>query len=117
MTSIGPGAFMDCSSLTSVEIPSSVTSIGAEAFLFCSSLTSVEIPASVTSIGCKAFYLCPKLTSVTFGDTTGWYVTSSSTDAKNKTGGTAVTVSATDLAANARSVEYTHYYYYWYKLD
>ena len=117
VTSIGPGAFMDCSRLTSVEIPSSVTSIGAEAFLFCSSLTSVEIPASVTSIGCKAFYLCPKLTSVTFGDTTGWYVTSSSTDAKNKTGGTAVTVSATDLAANARSVEYTYYYYYWYKVD
>ena len=117
VTSIGSGVFRDCSGLTSVEIPSSVTSIGAEAFLFCSSLTSVEIPASVTSIGCKAFYLCPKLTSVTFGDTTGWYVTSSSTDAKNKTGGTAVTVSATDLAANARSVEYTHYYYYWYKLD
>ncbi len=66
VTSIGASAFCYCSSLTSVEIPNSVTSIGASAFYGCSSLTSVEIPNSVTSIGDYAFYSCSSLTSVEF---------------------------------------------------
>ena len=37
-------AFSDCSSLTSINIPSSVTSIGDWAFNGCSSLTSIIIP-------------------------------------------------------------------------
>ena len=41
--SIGSSAFYDCSSLTSVEIPNSVTSIGTYAFSGCTGLTSVNI--------------------------------------------------------------------------
>ena len=58
---IPSAAFSDCSSLTSIEIPSSVTSIGDGAFYGCSSLTSIEIPSSVTSIGEGVFADCSLL--------------------------------------------------------
>ena len=64
VTSIGKGAFSECSALTSITIPNCVTSIGDWAFYGCSGLTSVTIPNSVTSIGDSAFSGCSGLTSV-----------------------------------------------------
>lgn len=52
---IGNSAFLFCSSLTSINIPSSVTNIGDLAFEGCSSLISVNISNSVTNIGDLAF--------------------------------------------------------------
>ena len=64
VTSIGNEAFSWCESLTSINIPESVTSIGNEAFSWCESLTSIIIPKSVTSIGNEAFSWCESLTSI-----------------------------------------------------
>ena len=61
---IGERAFIDCSSLTCVNIPNSVVIIGERAFARCSSLTSINIPSSVTSIGERAFSGCRSLTNV-----------------------------------------------------
>ena len=68
VTSIGDRAFYHCASLTSIDIPNSVTSIGTSAFAVCVNLTSIDIPDSVTSIGGGAFYNCNSLTSVTIGN-------------------------------------------------
>ena len=64
VTEIGKRAFRGCKSLSSVVIPSSVTEIGERAFDGCKSLSSVEIPPSVTKIGKEAFYGCLSLSSV-----------------------------------------------------
>jgi hypothetical protein len=63
VTSIGNGAFYQCTNLNSVTIPGSVTSIGHGAFAFCGSLTSVTIPDSITNIGAFTFYACSNLAS------------------------------------------------------
>ncbi len=68
VTSIGEGAFSNCS-FTNVTIPNSVTYIGSSAFAYCSSLTEITIPDSVTSIGDKDVFLqCENVKSVTIGN-------------------------------------------------
>jgi hypothetical protein len=68
VTNIGDLAFFQCSALTSVTIGNRVTTIGNLAFFRCSGLTSVTIPGSVTAIGLEAFYTCSALTSITLSD-------------------------------------------------
>ena len=61
---IGEYAFADCSSLTSVTIPNSVTGIENNAFYRCHGLTDITIGNSVTSIGNNAFDNCSGLESI-----------------------------------------------------
>ena len=64
VTSIGSGAFANCTSLTGVTIPDSINGIGVHAFHECTNLTNVTIPNSVTSIGAWAFHNCANLRRV-----------------------------------------------------
>lgn len=65
VTSIGHGAFFGCSGLRSITIPDGITSIEGQTFQRCSGLTSIIIPNSVTSIDWYAFCGCSSLTSIT----------------------------------------------------
>ena len=64
VTNIGDYALMGCKSLTNINIPNSVTNIGHAAFAFCRSLTNINIPNNVTNIGEGAFYFCKSLTNI-----------------------------------------------------
>lgn len=68
VNSIGDRAFARCVGLISVNIPNSVVSVGDGAFDNCRSLLNVIIPDSVTTIGDRAFYNCKTLTSMDIPD-------------------------------------------------
>ena len=53
--SIGECTFTDCTALTSVKLPSSLTSIGNSAFKGCTALKALDVPASVKFIGMDTF--------------------------------------------------------------
>lgn len=112
-----PGSFEGCVNLEYIKLPHRLERIPDNMFRSCSSLKGIIIPSTVKSIGKNAFDGCIGLTSVTFEDTNYWYYTSSLENAANKTGGTEVSVSDTDFAANATLVRSTYRKYYWYKVD
>jgi len=64
VTQLQTGAFCDCTHVTSVTLPDTITEIPDDAFHGCSKMTTVHIPSAVTSIGYAAFQGCTKLTSV-----------------------------------------------------
>ena len=64
ITSINDDTFRGCSGLTSLNLPAGITEIGEGAFSDCCGLTSLNLPAGITSIGCEAFYCCSGLTSI-----------------------------------------------------
>ncbi len=62
-------AFADCTNLTTVRIPSSMTYLSAQMFKGCSGLQRVELPAGLVNVGMGAFDGCAALTDVYFGGT------------------------------------------------
>ena len=110
ITAIESFTFTGCSSLTSIIIPEEVARIEGNAFSSCTSLTSIIIPENVTEIGSYAFNGCTSLTEVEFKNTSGWFVSKSST----ATSGTSISesnLSNTTTAATYLKSTYTRYYW------
>ena len=63
MTKLADSVFIGCSSLTTVNIPKSLTSVGSYA-LSGTAIESIVLPETVTELGDGAFSRCTKLTSV-----------------------------------------------------
>ncbi len=61
-------SFGNCASLTSIELPDSVTELGTFTFMGCGKLTSVTLPSGLTAIPEGAFAACAELESVTLSD-------------------------------------------------
>ena len=64
VTKINDQAFLDCQSLQQIVLPNSVTSIGYNAFGLCKSLKRINIPNSVTSQGPAVFHKCISLQQI-----------------------------------------------------
>lgn len=113
LTQLYESAFMNCSKITEVTIPGSLETIPKSAFYSCSNLETVNMQEGVKTLGSQAFAYCIKISEVTipesvdcilasfysislpkitFMDTTTWYEVGSEADAKNKTGGSQITV-------------------------
>lgn len=67
VNSIGSNAFMNCTNLTSVTLPSQLDRISSYAFKGCTALTSITVPNRVTNIGIEAFANCTSLKTVILG--------------------------------------------------
>ncbi|MGN0813805.1 MAG: leucine-rich repeat protein [Candidatus Coproplasma sp.] len=62
---LGKYAFYNCSRITSINLPDSITSIGDYAFYYTYSLQSVNLPEGIVSIGDNAFYYNYGLSEIT----------------------------------------------------
>ncbi|EDR21914.1 hypothetical protein EDI_266780 [Entamoeba dispar SAW760] len=67
--SLGDQCFKHCTSLKSINIPTTISEIGQGCFRGCSSLKSISIPSSVSKIGYYCFFECTSLTSFTIPTT------------------------------------------------
>ena len=68
VTEIGSGAFSNCSSLTSLTFPSGVQEISSNVLSGCSALTELTLPKNAHSIGCRAFSGCRSLKNLKIPD-------------------------------------------------
>lgn len=107
----------NCSSLTSIIIPNSLTSIWNRAFEGCTSLKSITIPNSVTWIGERAFYYCTSLASVTIPNSVTEILDSAFADCDSLT---AIDYTGTKeqwMAINKGRVDFSGYYREYWKED
>ena len=67
ITEIRQEAFDSCTALKSINLPEGLTVLGSSAFAFCHALESINIPKGITYIGNNTFYSCSSLASVFIG--------------------------------------------------
>ena len=67
LTTISKGAFSYCGTLSSINLPDTITSIGDEAFQEDIALAFTALPANLKSIGACAFSDCTGLTTLNLG--------------------------------------------------
>ncbi|UTC62392.1 leucine-rich repeat protein [Treponema sp. OMZ 787] len=70
------GSFSGCGNLKNVDLSycEKLNIISSNSFKDCTGLTSISFPASLTKIRSNAFSGCTKLTTATFADKNGWAV-------------------------------------------
>jgi hypothetical protein len=66
ITLIGASSFKNCNNLTNIVLPDTLTTIESSLFENCISLTNITLPNSLTTIGNSAFLKCTGLTNITF---------------------------------------------------
>ena len=102
--------FNDCTRLTSIVLPNSITVIEGGAFSGCSNMNSLTIGNSVTSIGGYVFYGC-NITNLTIGDSVtsiGEYAFESCSITKLTIGNALASISNYGFAScNINTVYYT----------
>ena len=114
---IGDFAFLECSGLTEIDVPETVTTIGKSA-LEAYDLKRISIPASVTEMGENAVGACPELETITvaedntqFGVFNGVLMDKAQTRLicyPAKMAGKTYTVPATVTSIDERAFEYLH---------
>lgn len=62
--SIANSAFSNCTKLSSVTFPASLSNIEGSAFYGCTGLSEITFPETVTTIGEQTFYNCSKLATI-----------------------------------------------------
>ena len=68
VTGIGFEAFKDCSTLRTIDVPSTVKTVGVSAFQNCTSLEGIKLPKSTTTVQGSAFEGCTSLASAYLGN-------------------------------------------------
>lgn len=101
VTSIGDRA-LSCTPLENINIPSSVTEIGERAFLYCDHLKSVNIPSSVTELGGGAFRGCESLKNIN--------IPSSVTEIKEGTFENCSSLESVNIPSNVTKIGYSAFH-------
>ncbi len=83
ISTIGIEAFEYCSNLQKINLTDNIKSIGESTFYDCSSLTDIELPSNLVSINANTFYGCESLNKVSIPDSVTTIGTSAFADCKN----------------------------------
>ena len=65
ITGIGNYLFYNCTALTQIQFPATLTSIGVSSFACCDGLTELTLPNNITKLDKEAFAMCFNLKKIT----------------------------------------------------